>query len=207
MRHKDNHGHEGVIEDGGVQWMSAGRGIVHSEMPEQEEGLMKGFQLWVNLPAAEKMKQPDYQEFDRDQIPVEQHEDGALIRVLAGTTAAGTTGPVRNIPVKPRYFDIELPAHARIEEPLDVNASSFIYVYEGTAEVLAGARTDTLDQATLGLLDNGDGVIIRGRASLSRLLLVSGIPLHEPVVRGGPFVMNTREQLMQAFLDYQSGKF
>jgi len=207
MRHRDNHGHEGVIEDGGVQWMSAGRGIIHSEMPEQEQGLMKGFQLWVNLPAAEKMKEAAYQEYSRDRIPVERHDDEALIRVIAGTTAAGTTGPVQNIPVKPRYFDIELPQHARITEPLDPGANSFIYVYEGSARITAGAKTDRLDQSTLGILDKGDGVMIKGQAPVTRLLLVSGLPLNEPVVRGGPFVMNTREELMQAFIDYQSGNF
>lgn len=207
MRHKDNHGHEGVIEDGGVQWMSAGRGIIHSEMPEQAEGLMKGFQLWVNLPASEKMKEPDYQEFDKSQIPSEQHEDGSIIRVIAGTTAQGTIGPVRDIPVRPLYFDIELPAGAVISQPLSERANTFIYVYEGAASVDAPDRSEILTRGKLGILNKGDGVTLTGKEPLTRLLLVSGEPLNEPVVRSGPFVMNTKQELMQAFIDYQTGRF
>jgi redox-sensitive bicupin YhaK (pirin superfamily) len=202
MRHGDNAGHSGVIEHGGVQWMTAGRGIVHSEMPEQEDGLLAGFQLWVNLPAAHKMMAPRYQEFGAENIPLEPREDGVVAKVIAGTTSRGTRGPVRELITPVSYFDITLPAGARFEEPVDVERNAFVYVFDG--EVRIGGRR--IEAFSLALLGAGDAVEIAADSD-SRLLLVSGAPLREPVARGGPFVMNTEAELRQAYSDYRAGKF
>ena len=207
MRHKDNHGHEGVIKPGGIQWMRAGRGIVHSEMPEQEAGLMWGFQLWINLPGDQKMSPPEYQEFDKDEIPEENRADGAVIRVISGTTLLGTTGPVTNIPTTPLYLDMELPEGIEIEQPLPDNANAFIYVYSGMTDVLADEQSSRLEQGQLGVLGSGDGVHLRGAADRTRLLLLAARPLREPVAWSGPFVMNTRAEILQAFQDYHNGLF
>jgi redox-sensitive bicupin YhaK (pirin superfamily) len=208
MRHKDNHGHEGVIKPGGLQWMRAGRGIIHSEMPEQEAGLMWGFQLWINLPGEMKMAPPAYQEFDKEDIPEEKHDDGTAIRVIAGTTVRGTTGPVKNIPTAPLYLDIALSEGGKIEQTIPVEASAFVYVYEGTAEVLAGEGAPVpLERGTLGIFGSGDGVHLRGATGGARLLLLAAQPIREPVAWAGPFVMNTRAEILQAFQDFHNGAF
>ena len=207
MRHKDNHNHEGVIEPGGIQWMRAGSGIIHSEMPEQENGLMWGFQLWINLPGEMKMSPPQYQEFDNHEIPSEVHEDGAILRIIAGETMQGTRGPVINIPTSPLYLDIELPKGARVQQPVYPDANAFIYVYEGMVELVGDESTVKLETGILGVLGEGDTVIIRGATGCSRLLLLAARPLGEPVAWAGPFVMNTREEVMQAFHDYHNGLF
>jgi redox-sensitive bicupin YhaK (pirin superfamily) len=206
MRHRDNHGHEGVIEPGGVQWMRAGRGIVHSEMPEQERGLMWGFQLWVNLPAESKMGAPGYQEFSGTEIP-EERRDGALVRVIAGSTQHGTAGSVRDVPTAPLYFDIHLEPGGVFEEPLDAAANACVYVYDGEVSVESGGAAETLGRGMLGRLGEGDGVRIRADKTAARCLLLAARPLQEPVAWHGPFVMNTREEIMQAFEDYRSGRF
>ena len=202
MRHKDNHGHEGVIDAGGVQWMRAGRGIVHSEMPEQERGLMWGFQLWVNLPAGRKMSEPGYQEIAGAGIPEEQRQ-GARVRVISGGTAQGTAGAVRDIPTAPVYFDVHLQPGAGFEEALDPESNACVYVYEG--EVVVGDTT--LDRGMLARLGEGDGLRAQAGRTGARFLLLAARPLNEPVAWHGPFVMNTREELMQAFDDYRSGRF
>ena len=208
MRHKDNHGHEGVISPGGIQWMRAGKGIIHSEMPEQEDGLMWGFQLWINLPMSQKMSTPEYQEFEREDIPTENREDGVTVHVIAGVTAEGTTGPVKNIPTEPLYLDIEFEQGSELQQPVAEDANAFIYVYEGSVEVIAEEHIPTvLQKGMLGILSSGDGVHIRAIKPASRILLLSAQPLNEPVAWGGPFVMNTREEIQQAFQDYHSGKF
>ena len=207
MRHKDNHGHEGVIKPGGIQWMRAGRGIIHSEMPEQEAGLMWGFQLWINLPGGEKMSAPEYQEFDQAEIPEETHAGGAVIRVIAGTTLRGTTGPVKNIPTSPLYLDMELAQGVEIEQPLTPDANAFIYVYEGALDILADDQSTRLERGLLGVLGAGDGVHLQGAADSTRLLLLAARPLREPVAWSGPFVMNTRAEILQAFQDYHNGQF
>ena len=143
MRHRDNHGHEGVISPGGIQWMRAGKGIIHSEMPEQEDGLMWGFQLWINLPKTQKMSAPGYQEFGRESIPTENCDKGVKIHVIAGKTAKGTTGPVKNIPVEPLYLDIEFEKNASLTQPIAQDANAFIYVYEGSAEIIAPDKSST----------------------------------------------------------------
>lgn len=208
MRHKDNHGHEGVISPGGIQWMRAGRGIIHSEMPEQKDGLMWGFQLWINLPKTQKMAAPEYQEFDREEIPIEDRGDGVVIHVIAGVTTEGTTGPVKNIPTEPLYLDIEFEQGAELQQPITEQANAFLYVYEGSAEILAQDQPSIeLPCGMLGILGPGDGVEVRAITSGTRVLLMAAKPLNEPVAWGGPFVMNTREEIQQAFQDFHSGNF
>jgi quercetin 2,3-dioxygenase len=205
MRHKDNAGNEGVIEPNGVQWMTAGKGIVHSEMPEQEDGLLMGFQLWVNLPKAEKMTEPGYQEFPEADIPLEQRDNGTLVRVITGQTDEGTVGPVVNNFVKPTYLDVSLPAGELFEQSLDYDDNAFVFVIEGDVKV--GEQSQSLGQRTLGLLSGGERVAINAGNSDSRFLLVAGHPLNEPVARGGPFVMNTQDEIMQAFEDFRNNRF
>ncbi len=202
LEHRDNAGHTGVLQAGGVQWMTAGRGVVHSEMPMQEDGLLAGFQLWVNLPAAQKMTPPRYQEFDAESIPREQREEGVEVRVIAGETVYGTRGPVSDLATPVSYFDISLPAGGRFTEPLPAAYNAFVYLVQG--EIRLGG--ETIPPFTLAQLDRGEGVAIEALVA-SRLLLVAGEPLNEPIARRGPFVMNNETQLREAFDDYQAGRF
>ena len=204
MRHADSRGHSGVIGTGGVQWMRAGRGIVHSEMPEQSQGRMRGFQLWVNLPARLKMSEPGYQEFPAALLGREAREAGAEIVVVAGETSRGTAGPVRAPHVEARYFDVALAPGARLEEPVPAGHTAMIAVYEGSVAIASGDEVGALSLAVLG---PGERVAARAGATGARFLLLSGRPLGEPVAWGGPFVMNTREEVMQAFEEYRSGRF
>jgi redox-sensitive bicupin YhaK (pirin superfamily) len=211
MRHRDNHGHEGVLVPGSVQWMTAGRGIVHSEMPEQQEGRMRGFQLWINLPAREKMTAPKYQEFGPERIPATDFGEGARVKVIAGH-AAGATGPIAQPATDPMYLDVELAAGARLSQPIAPGHSAFLYVYEGAVRVGSGASAATVAAHELAVLTDGDSVQLQGReppqdGQSNRAILVAGRPLREPVAKHGPFVMSTREELIQAFEDYQSGRF
>lgn len=204
MRHKDNHGHEGVIETGGVQWMTAGRGIVHSEMPEQTSGLMRGFQLWVNLPAKLKMQPPAYQEHPAASMPVEARDGGVAVKVIAGATSRGTKGPVTVEPTEARYFDLTLPDGASFEETLPREHAGFVVVHDGAIAFPDGRTVDALGLAELGA---GDAVRFAAKGGPARVLLVAGQPIGEPVAWHGPFVMNTRDELVQAFEDYQAGRF
>ena len=204
MRHADNKGNSGVIETGGVQWMRAGSGLVHSEMPEQTEGRMSGFQLWVNLPGSAKMSPPAYQEFSAGNIPVEERDGGVRLKVVAGRTAAGAVGPVRNEEVTPVYFDVTVPAGAAFDEFLPAGHNAMVVVFEGALD-LAGRRVDAEAIAFLG---EGERVQARSVGDRdARFLLIAGRPLNEPVAWAGPFVMNTREEVMQAFDDFRAGKF
>ena len=205
MRHKDSAGNEGVIEPGGVQWMTAGRGIVHSEMPEQENGLLMGFQLWVNLPAQAKMSEPGYQEFPPAETPLEQRENGTEVRVISGVTSQGTVGVVNNDYVKPTYMDVSLPAGGTFEQTVGMDDNTFLFVIDG--ELRVGGQGASLGRRTLGILGKGSDVRVMAPAQATRFLLVSGQPLNEPVARGGPFVMNTKEEIMQAFDDYKHNRF
>jgi redox-sensitive bicupin YhaK (pirin superfamily) len=207
MKHEDNAGHSGVIEAGGVQWMTAGRGIVHSEMPQQQSGLMWGCQLWVNLPSSEKMIPPRYQEFSAGRISSEQRAQCRL-KVVAGHTSKGTQGAVCDVAVEPQYFDIRLEAGARFTEPVPESHNAFLFVVEGSVGMPGQNGNETAVSAgSLAILGNGNQVEITGGITASRLLLIAGRTLNEPVARAGPFVMNTREELMQAFADYQAGRF
>ncbi len=209
MRHEDNQGHAGVIETGGIQWMTAGRGIVHSEMPEQEDGLLWGFQLWVNLPADEKWVAPGYQEYPAAAIPREQRDEGVVIRVIAGETSLGTAGPVTGVSTQPQYLDVTLGSGATLAEPLALSHSAFLYVFEGAVEVCSdqGDGDAKVDAGNLAVLGTGEGVLISGADANNRFLLVAGKQLKEPVARAGPFVMNTRQEVMDAFQDFREGRF
>ncbi|NNM00238.1 MAG: pirin family protein [Gammaproteobacteria bacterium] len=208
MRHKDNKGHEGVIGPGGIQWMRAGGGIVHSEMPEQVDGLMWGYQLWINLPAAMKMAPAGYQEFEAAQIPTYTSDDGATVRVIAGTSATGVTGPIEHAPLAPLYLDFELPPDAGLLQGVDPDSNAFIYLYDGSAEVLAPPRAGKrIGAGQVNVLGAGDTVHLRGGDDTARGILLAARPVNEPVARGGPFVMNTRDEILQAFEDYQAGRF
>jgi len=204
MRHRDNRGHEGVIEPGGVQWMTAGRGIVHSEMPEQTEGLMRGFQLWVNLPARLKMSEPAYQEYGPEMIPTETR-DGATVKVIAGRTSRGTAGPIATAATEAFYFDIVLGAGASFAEPIDPEHSAFVVVYEGALRI--GGHAQAIRAVALAALGDGDSVALTAVDAPARVLLVGGRPLREPVAWYGPFVMNTEREIVQAINDYQAGRF
>ena len=200
MRHRDNHGNEGVLVPGSVQWMTAGRGLVHSEMPEQQEGRMRGFQLWVNLPARDKLCEPKYQEFAPERIPVATPAPGVGVKVIAGEVD-GAIGPIAQPATAPVYLDIALERGARWQHVLPDGHAGFVYVYEGDAS--SGGQLVRTKQ--LGVLD-GETVQFEAKGA-SRVLLVAGRPLREPVARYGPFVMNTRDELQQAFADYQAGRF
>ncbi|MES9830535.1 MAG: pirin family protein [Candidatus Thiodiazotropha sp.] len=202
VEHRDNAGHTGLLETGGVQWMTAGRGVIHSEMPQQQDGLLSGFQLWVNLPAGEKMIDPRYQEFDRQAIPLEARSDGVEVRVVAGQTSRQTRGPVCELVTPALFYDITLPAGSRFDEPLPETYNGFVYLIEGTVSI----DGIDLEVNSLAVLDQGDSVEITAQEP-SRFLLVAGQPLHEPIARRGPFVMNSEAELQQAFNDYQEGRF
>ncbi|HET6724847.1 MAG TPA: pirin family protein, partial [Gammaproteobacteria bacterium] len=204
MRHGDNQGNSGLLTAGSVQWMTAGRGIVHSEMPEQEDGLMWGFQLWVNLPAKDKMTAPRYQDIPPEEIPVVEAADGARVKVVAGEVN-GVTGPVSAVATQPIYLDIELQPGASYSATLPPAHNAFIYVYEGAADV--GAPAERTARGELAVLGPGEQVTVTASGDASaRLLLVAGQPLNEPVARYGPFVMNTERQIHEAVADFQAGR-
>jgi len=204
MRHKDSAGHEGVIEAGGVQWMTAGKGIIHSEMPEQEDGLLQGFQLWINLPAKQKMQAPAYQEFSAAEIAVERLANGTEIRVIAGTTNQGTKGPVINEWVKPLYMDITLPKDQVFKQTINREDNVFIYVIKG--ELAIGESKSIIAHRKMGVLQEGEQVSVKAN-EITRFLLLAAQPLNELVARGGPFVMNTKDEVLQAFDDFKHNKF
>jgi redox-sensitive bicupin YhaK (pirin superfamily) len=204
MRHGDNKGHSGLLRAGSGQWMTAGRGIVHSEMPEQENGLMWGFQLWVNLPAKDKMTAPRYQEIAPEDIPEVALEGGGRVRVIAGSFA-GTTGPIAGIATRPILLDVALPAGGRIAVPLPLGHNAFVYPFEGEATV--GEPAAAVPRGTIAVLDDGESVTLGAARDGTRLLLAAAAPLDEPVARYGPFVMNSTAELRQAVEDYQAGRF
>lgn len=203
MRHRDSAGHEGLLENGGMQWMTAGRGVIHSEIPEQEEGVMEGFQLWLNLPARNKLVTPWYRDFASAEIPEYSTDNGVTVRVLAGASN-GVAGAVTRADTEPLYLDIHLPAGATFSTALPATHNAFVYVYRGSLSI-AGTQVDA---QRMGILDNAadaDGVTIEA-AQAARLILVAGKPLHEPIVQYGPFVMNTQEEIHQALNDFRNGQ-
>jgi len=201
MRHKDSSGAEGLLRPGGVQWMTAGHGIIHSEMPEQTEGEMSGFQLWVNLPAAEKMCVPRYQDFEPDEVPLVQPAGGVEVRVIAGEVD-GVPGPVNGIAIEPTYLDITFPPGATFSTDLPLGHTAFAYVFQGQATI----SNDKVELDHLAVLSDGDQVRMSS-ADGGRLILVAGKPFGEPVARYGPFVMNTTDEIRQAIYDYQQDNF
>jgi redox-sensitive bicupin YhaK (pirin superfamily) len=209
MRHKDNHGHEGLLGPGSVQWMTAGRGIVHSEMPEQEQGRMRGFQLWINLPARDKMTAPRYQEYAADSIPLvpaDRLPRGVTAKVIAGVFC-DVRGPIEQPATEPLYLDLALAAGSRVEVPVTRGHSAFAYVYEGSVALLESGDAAPVAAPMLAVLGDGDGVLLRGVAAASRVILVAGRVLGEPIARYGPFVMNTRDEIRRAVEDFNNGRF
>jgi len=204
MRHRDSAGNEGLLENGGLQWMNAGRGVIHSEMPEQEDGVMEGFQLWLNLPARDKMSPPGYRDIKADQIPAFRTPAGAAVKVIAGRSH-GVDGAVSRDRTEPLYLDIHLPAGARFSQALAPGLNAFIYVYRGRVSV----GGEPVVQAQMAILDGGDdadGVIIESGTAPARMLLIAGRPLNEPIVQYGPFVMNSQEEIYAAVSDYREGR-
>jgi quercetin 2,3-dioxygenase len=206
VKHRDSAGHEGVIKPGGVQWMTAGRGIVHSEMPEPEDGLLYGFQLWVNLPSTKKMMPPRYQELEPETIPLELRENGVRLRVIAGTSASGIVGPVQEIATNPLYFDVSVPQNQNFSETIPTEYNAFIYMIHGKLEIIGETDTTTVASDTLTTLGNGDHISAKAQTD-ARFLLIAGQPIKEPVARYGPFVMNTEDEIRQAIADHRDGKF
>ncbi len=207
MRHQDSAGHEGLLQNGGVQWMTAGRGLVHSEMPEQEEGVMEGFQLWLNLRGADKMCPPWYRDIQSAEIPEVTNAQGVLARVIAGHSH-GTDGAMQREHTEPLYLDLRWPAaEARFEQLLPVTHNAFLYVYRGRVEVVdAQGQAEAVPLHRMAIFTNeGDGVTLRASAN-AQAILIAGKPLREPIAQYGPFVMNTREQLMQAVDDFRNGR-
>jgi redox-sensitive bicupin YhaK (pirin superfamily) len=208
MRHRDSAGNEGLVTDGGVQWMTAGRGVIHSEMPAQTDGLMEGFQLWLNLPAKDKMSAPWYRDIPNAEVPRftlrSGNGSGVVVQVIAGASH-GVAGAVQRAGTEPLYLDVELPAGATFEQPIPEGHNAFIYVFRGEA-VVAGRG---VAQARMAIFDNGagaDGVVVKAAAP-TRLLLLAGRPLKEPIAQYGPFVMNTQAELQQAVEDFRAGRF
>ncbi len=209
MRHQDNHGHQGVLGPGSVQWMTAGRGIVHSEMPEQQQGRMRGFQLWINLPARDKMMPPRYQEYAADQIPLVPADllpSGVAVKVIAGS-CRGVRGPIEQPATDPLYLDLSLAADCSVEVPVPTGQTAFVYVYEGSVAMSVTGDAARIVAPMLAVLSDGDVVLLRGGAVASRAILVSGRALGEPVARYGPFVMNTRDEIKRAVEDFNNGRF
>ena len=204
MRHKDSAGHEGLISNGGVQWMTAGRGVVHSEMPEQNEGLMEGFQLWLNLPARDKMVKPWYRDIPAEVLPTVTTPQGARVQVIAGSSH-GVTGAVQRDLTEPVYLDIALPAGAAFEQQLPSGHNAFLYVFRGEV-VVEGKAVPSTKMAILTNPAGSDGVRIHASQD-ARVLLIAGRPLGEPIAQYGPFVMNTQAELQQAVEDFRAGKF
>ena len=204
MAHGDNQGNTGKLRPGDVQWMTAGRGIIHSEMPEQEQGLMWGFQLWVNLAAKDKMREPRYQEIPAADIPSVTQGDGVSVKVIAGAVD-GTPGPITEIDVNPTYLDVAVPPGGDFVHALPAGHNAFCYVFEGSAHI--GGGTEAIPHGTLAVLGPGEAARIAGGDEAARVLLIAGRPHDEPIVKHGPFVMNTKEEITQAIDDYNSGRF
>ena len=206
MRHGDNQGNSGLLTPGSVQWMTAGRGIVHSEMPEQEDGLMWGFQLWVNLPAADKMTAPRYQDIAPERIPERTTTSGAQVRVIAGRFE-DAQGPVDAAATAPVYLDVALPAGGSQSLPVPAGHNAFVYVFEGEVAVGPEGAAQTVARGELAVLGRGGDVTVAAGAQPGRLILVAGKPLGEPVAKYGPFVMNTQDEIVAAIRDFQAGRF
>jgi len=205
MRHRDNAGNEGVILPGGVQWMTAGKGIVHSEMPEQTDGLLRGFQFWINLPQKAKMTDPGYQEFPPESIKTFDVSDGVKVHLIAGTLDTGEVGPVTNAHTNPIFMDVSMEEGGEFIQSLPAGHNAFLYSISGAP--LIGEQQEFLANGNVGVLSPEGDLKITAGENATGFLLAAGKPLNEPVARGGPFVMNTRKEVLQAFDDYRSGQF
>jgi hypothetical protein len=203
MLHRDSAGHEGLLENGGVQWMTAGKGVIHSEIPQQEEGVMAGFQLWLNLPKRDKMNAPWYRDFKNEDLPKFTTEEGVEVTVIAGDSH-GVTGAVTREATQPNYLDLHLPGGARFAQLLPAGHNAFVYVYRGEVSI-AGKAVPAQRMAILANEAQADGVLIEAGVA-ARVLLVSGQPLKEPIVQYGPFVMNSQDEIYQALSDFRDGR-
>lgn len=203
MRHRDSAGNEGLLGPGGAQWMTAGSGLIHSELPEQEEGLMEGFQLWLNLPARNKMIAPSYRDIPSAAIPEFTDDAGVRVRVLAGESH-GVAGAVARPDTEPLYLDVHLPTGARFVQAIPAGHNAFTYTYRGSVSV-GGTEAPDRHMAILAN-DGGDAVELAAREA-SRVLLIAGRPLNEPIAQYGPFVMSTGDEIRQTLVDYQRGAF
>ncbi len=203
MLHRDSAGHEGLLENGGVQWMTAGRGVIHSEIPQQEEGVMEGFQLWLNLPAQDKMSAPWYRDFAAGELPNFTTDDGVEAIVIAGESH-GVSGAVTRAVTAPLYLDLHLPAGTSFSQPLPAGHNAFVYVYRGQVK-LGDVEVPVRNMAILANAADRDGVRIEASEE-ARVLLIAGRPLGEPIAQYGPFVMNTEQEIYQAVADYRAGR-
>lgn len=203
MLHRDSAGHEGLLENGGVQWMTAGRGVIHSEIPQQEEGVMEGFQLWLNLAGKDKMCQPWYRDFKANEVPQFTHAEGVHVSVIAGESH-GTQGAVTRATTHPVYLDVHLPEGSSFSQVLDAGMNAFVYVYRGSVQI-GGQEVGVQRMALLANTPESDGVVITASAD-AKILLIAGHPLKEPIVQYGPFVMNTQEEIYQALSDMREGR-
>jgi quercetin 2,3-dioxygenase len=214
MRHEDHLGNHGDLGPGDVQWMTAARGIIHSEMPQQSAGRMRGFQLWLNLPSKEKMKAAHYRDIPAAQIPVVELSNGGQVKIIAGaltlngsTTCGPINGTAAALSTDPLYWDVRLPSRAEFSAPIKTGHNAVLYAFEGSAKVGAAGTSKLLPHLAAGVLSDGDSVSVEAAGDGARFLLLAAKPLREPVVQYGPFVMNTREEIEQAFADYRDGRF
>ncbi|HZE42131.1 MAG TPA: pirin family protein [Steroidobacteraceae bacterium] len=213
MRHEDHLGNRGDLGPGDVQWMTAAHGIIHSEMPQQSEGRMRGFQLWLNLPSKEKMKPASYRDIPATAIPRVALPQGGEVKVIAGTLELDgnlTSGPVNSADARlstdPLYLDVRLRAGEKFSVPTAAGHNAFLYAYEGSAKIGAAGATKPLPHRAAGVLSDGDSIRVEAGPEGVQLLLLAARPLREPVVQYGPFVMNTREEIEQALADYRDGR-
>ncbi len=202
MRHRDSAGNEGLLKNGGVQWMTAGRGVIHSEMPEQENGVMEGFQLWLNLPARRKMIPAWYRDIPSSEIPEYTTDDGVMVRVIAGSSN-GVAGAMTREQTEPIYLDIDFPADSLFSTALPAAHNAFVYVYRGELAI-GGTQLAENRMAILSNMPYADGVVLISSGP-ARAILVAGNPLGEPIVQHGPFVMNTRDEIFKAIKDFNEG--
>ena len=206
IEHGDSLGNNGVIGAGDVQWMTAGSGVIHQEMPKgSESGLMWGFQLWANLPAAHKMMAPRYRDIKAGDIPEVQLEDGVSIKVICGSVGS-VKGPVQDIVIEPHYLDISMPAAVKYKHPVEPDHTAFVYVFEGDG-VFDEREKERIHPETLVLFTEGENIVAASGQEGLRFILVSGRPLNEPVAWQGPIVMNTQEELETAFREFREGNF
>ncbi|MDP2132476.1 MAG: pirin family protein [Sulfuritalea sp.] len=209
MLHEDHLGNRGDLLPGGAQWMTAGRGIIHSEMPQQESGRMRGFQLWINLPAAEKMKPAAYRDIRPEEIPTVALPGGGEVRVIAGrilVDGRAVGGPVQGLSTEPLYIDVRLPAGGHFSQALPVGHNAFVYAYEGNLALGPADDRRTLAAQDAGVLSAGARLEVHASEGAARFLLLAARPIGEPVVQHGPFVMNTREEIEQAIDDYRNNR-
>lgn len=203
IAHQDNQGHQGIIGPGDVQWMTAGRGIVHSEMPQKRDEGITGLQLWLNLPAVKKMTAPHYQEYAASELPIEQHDSGVQIKVIAGKTDKGTQSPITGIATNPLFFDIRLPKQQRMQQQLPSGHQALVFVLSGELKI----QEETVKRHHLAILSSGELLTLQALTEKTHCLLIAAKKLREPIARLGPFVMNSEEEIKQALDDFRNNRF